>query len=449
MALAEEDIIVFLPGILGTELTFENGATWGGGASTIWSGLLDSGSDLVAGLKQKAVVKGPIRSLSIVPGLFKVQQYGSFEKSLEREFSRKLGSGFYSFGYDWRRDNRDTAKLLKDFITQRLIERREATGKSGKVVIIAHSMGGLVAAWYLFVLGGGDTLRAFIPIGTPFAGSLNAFRLLHEGTKSVYAKSVRFTPIVPDWDSADAVMRNMQSLYQLLPTYPCFKAGDELLPLKDVNDFDFLTDYFLDSVDFHTELHSKTKEASLPEATVKACLGIGRSTLMQVSPSEAENRYETHLEGAIRNDGDGTVPFSSALRLDAIPAQANHFSAFGHGGLQTDPEVQLQISATVAVSYGAATQFRTGLDLNDLSLISSDEFYSTDDDIVLNTVSKNRSSAVSCRVERLIDGQKMVPDIPIIAGKNKVKVPALEAGEYSVSLYDGNKLSSSDVFCVV
>ena len=59
--------------------------------------------------------------------------------------SEDRAANFYEFPYDWRRDNRANANILKRLLDIRLKAWREKSGNSNaKVIIMAHSMGGLV-----------------------------------------------------------------------------------------------------------------------------------------------------------------------------------------------------------------------------------------------------------------------------------------------------------------
>lgn len=135
----------------------------------------------------------------------------------------------FQHAYDWRRDISENALLLHEFISakrayiQREFERRfGAKDHPVKFDIVAHSMGGLVARYYLMYgptpLPEDDTLpelnwagakhiERVILIGTPNAGSAQAFRELVEG--------VKFSPFLPKYEAA--VLGTMPSIYQLLP----------------------------------------------------------------------------------------------------------------------------------------------------------------------------------------------------------------------------------------
>jgi pimeloyl-ACP methyl ester carboxylesterase len=141
------------------------------------------------------------------------------------------GETLYVFKYDWRRDNVETAGALGEAIDR----IRAAHGRSDlKVDLIAHSMGGLVARYYVKygavdVLGseplpepsyaGARHVDKVILIGTPNEGSMTAFRILHRGITRPLPPQVLFT---------------MPAIYQLLPgrdARPFVDESGESLPI--------------------------------------------------------------------------------------------------------------------------------------------------------------------------------------------------------------------------
>jgi len=135
----------------------------------------------------------------------------------------------FQFAYDWRRDNVESARLLRDFILEkRATVRREIRERFGvdnpnvRFDIATHSMGGLVTRYFLMYGGqdlpadgslpeltweGAELVERVILIGTPNAGSAMAFRDLVEGT--------RLAPLLPRY--SPALMGTFPSIYQLLP----------------------------------------------------------------------------------------------------------------------------------------------------------------------------------------------------------------------------------------
>lgn len=123
---------------------------------------------------------------------------------------------FYVFIYDWRQDNVQTARKLDQLIEQIRLDYDEP---DLKVDIVAHSMGGLIARYYIrygrvdvlndneFPVNhhGASRVRKVILLGTPNLGSVSALQEFIQGMK------VGFRRIPTE------VFATMPSAYQLLP----------------------------------------------------------------------------------------------------------------------------------------------------------------------------------------------------------------------------------------
>jgi len=123
---------------------------------------------------------------------------------------------YYVFTYDWRQDNVITASRLAD-----LIERiqRDHGDPELKVDLIAHSMGGLVARYYLRYgrvdvlddnefpvnYSGAQNVRRVVLLGTPSLGSVGSLHAFIEGIKIGFGR-------IPT-----EVLATMPSVYQLFP----------------------------------------------------------------------------------------------------------------------------------------------------------------------------------------------------------------------------------------
>jgi len=142
------------------------------------------------------------------------------------------GDGHYTcfqFDYDWRRDNVENARRLHEFmIEKRAYVREEIRKRYGvqredvKFDIVAHSMGGLIARYYLqygdadlpedgsipaVTWRGRELVDKVVLVGTPSAGSVQALLQLVNGFQPA--------PILPKYEPA--VLGTMPSIYQLLP----------------------------------------------------------------------------------------------------------------------------------------------------------------------------------------------------------------------------------------
>lgn len=123
---------------------------------------------------------------------------------------------YYIFTYDWRQDNVVTAGKLADLIDT---IKQDHADPELNVDLIAHSMGGLVARYYLrygredvlddndfpINFSGARNVRHTVLLGTPNLGSVGSLHAFIEGSK------VGFRSIPPE------TLATMPSIYQLFP----------------------------------------------------------------------------------------------------------------------------------------------------------------------------------------------------------------------------------------
>jgi pimeloyl-ACP methyl ester carboxylesterase len=152
--------------------------------------------------------------------------YGSIIRTLEQaghfvqaEAGQQQTAGarnYYVFAYDWRQDNVVTAGKLLRLIDQIRLDH----GKPDlKVDLIAHSMGGLIARYFLRYgdfdtlddndfpvnLGGASRVRRVVLLGTPNLGSVSSLHAFITGYKIGFGNVP--TEVLATWPS----------VYQLFP----------------------------------------------------------------------------------------------------------------------------------------------------------------------------------------------------------------------------------------
>lgn len=202
MAHPMDDVVVVLPGIMGSRLWRKGAAVWepsGGAVVAALTSLLRSVKSLQLpdGVGDDHPVDG-VEAAGLMPDLrlpFGIWTfdlgYDALLGFLRTTFDlveappgsdRPAGdrpANLVVFPYDWRLSNRYNGERLRCVAEQALERWRGKGGRfaDAKLVFIAHSMGGLVARWYLNHLGGAALTRKLITLGTPHRGSLTNARL--------------------------------------------------------------------------------------------------------------------------------------------------------------------------------------------------------------------------------------------------------------------------------
>jgi pimeloyl-ACP methyl ester carboxylesterase len=254
---------------------------------------------------------------------------------------------FIPFPYDWRRDNRSAAERLKELIKPALDRWRDHIDeKDAKIIIIAHSMGGLVARYYLDVLGGAEDCRALYTFATPHRGSVNALESLCNEHKLGFA-------------DLTLLVRSFTSTYQLLPIYKLVNVGGTHQYVSEVKQLPGISPQAAARGEiFHREIQiaADTRSTTLPyllfpivgtdQPTHQSALLEGG--ILEVSANLPFELADGQNDRWLR-DGDGTVPFSSAIPIDRKRAQMASYYAAKHAWVLNTPAALNDLCRSLAM----------------------------------------------------------------------------------------------------
>lgn len=123
-----------------------------------------------------------------------LEDFGAYTRATPGTRIARGEQRYYVFEYDWRQDNVLTARKLDALIGQIRVDHGNP---DLQVDIVAHSMGGLIARYYLrygttdvlndndFPINnhGAQRVRRVVLLGTPNLGSASALQILVEGVK--------------------------------------------------------------------------------------------------------------------------------------------------------------------------------------------------------------------------------------------------------------------------
>ena len=462
------DVIVLIPGILGSVLVKDGKTLWGpkwsaiAGVIPVWGKSLemltvvddDPEHDLGDGISASEVMP----DVHLIPGFWKIGGYSTTRTELLGNFDVTLGENLFEFPYDWRRDNRYSAKKLQEQADIWLNAWRTKSGNAdAKLIIIGHSMCGLVARYFIEVLGGWKSTRALITFGTPYRGAGKALGVLVNGVDKAFGLV-----------DASAFVRSLTSVYQLLPTYKCFDEGDgKLVHLRRANlpaGVDGLrvrTAWF----EFHdriakSELANRAEAdyptfGSQPGFPIRAVVGLRSTTLSTgfLNGDKLELLADIRLQ---RGEGDGTVPRISATPTPSFVSSA--YTSTKHASMQGVTDVLTDLFGFITSLYADVGTFLGPGDERPKATFDCDDAYRLGDSIVIDARLErpDRDHLLTATITPAGTGVARSIDLSSSDGETfSGELLGLEAGSYRIDLASSDSMPqheriepASDVFVV-
>jgi pimeloyl-ACP methyl ester carboxylesterase len=349
------DLVVVVPGILGSRLYRDGAQIWGYGAMLRHPRVLGHRLALRAG--DSATPSGLLTLPAHIPGLAKLDVYGPVIDTLTSEFELAVGENLVLFAYDWRRSCRQAADELRRTVDDALQRWRLASGNErARVVLVCHSMGGLVARWYLDVVLAAEPLdhvRALITIGTPHRGSVKAAGAVVNG--------------VLGWTGATGrrltdALRGFPSVYELLPHHPCVDPSGTGPPgtgqqpgLLSAAAIEWPSTDLVDAAaDFHTELASRPIRYDLQAVVSKMQRTAHRVRVVRPDRAELIEADEA---------GDGTVPRGGSRPYGWASMSAAKWIDQTHAGMHNGADAWTQIHGGLTEEWRVDQALFTGLEL--------------------------------------------------------------------------------------
>ena len=354
------DFVVFLPGIMGSTLRQDEGLVWGPSAGSALRAVRTFGGSVQRlrlpddigdehpgdGVEPVAVMP----DLHVLPGIWTVQLgYERLLSWLQSTFGlvRVTPDGppgnFLPVPYDWRLSNRYNGRRLKMLLEPNLERWRSLGGAyaDARVVFICHSMGGLVARWYIQREGGADVTGKLITLGTPHRGALNSLEQLINGVqKGPWPFRVNLTEFA----------RSLPAAYQLLPEYACIESGRGLVKTTETVLPELSTMMTVDGMRFHEQLDDPANQSWGPEFDLHPVQGQKQRTATTARLSAGRVIASPVIEGRDEG-GDATVPTLSAVPKMVRPrSPAIRHVTERHGALQANQAVFDEVEGILSAS---------------------------------------------------------------------------------------------------
>ena len=423
------DLFVLVPGIMGSELRRGRRVVWGLDPRILIKQTLPFTNPLgELALDPEAlgsdedppiVATGLLRFPGSLPGLTSLEPYTRMESRLKKLAGND--AAYLAFPYDWRRSIADAAAKLETAIDERVAQLKAGRDDEVGIVLVCHSMGGLVGRYFIEVLGAHDLVKHFITLGTPFAGSVKAMRVLATGGAigigpvSLFAKSIR--------DAAST----MPGLHELMPRHPCVEISgpsdeEALRALTTAEKIELGANEALveqaESTFGTIEYAIRSRGGAF--ARHRPVVGLKQPTLNRVRNLGDTPKF---LSDPV---GDGTVTQASASPRGTDPA----YYPQRHGALADTEEVFTAISAIVSEeSLGRPLGDEIGMDVPDVAVVGQ----SFDVRLIADTDPFSTASIFDASTGHLV-AQKLTEDT---SGVVSAMFVVNEPGLYRVELQGG------------
>lgn len=309
------NVIIFVPGYMGSNLKDAHTG------ETVWLDLRPQ--NLVSGniLKMldrlrypsQLVPDGLYEGVIIAPPLVQRHPHTRFRELLQKmgyvtDKTRSMSERtYFEFVYDWRQDNRISARELGQFV-----DDIRATHPGCQVWLVAHSLGGLVTRWYIEKEGGDKTIARQFLLGAPWDGTPKALRIAFAGIDFVMKPVL---DVIEFAKRTREMSMTFPSLYQLIPICNPFLRD----PLnQDVHVFDgsvwlpnanrgAFSAYLADGERFTRELGSSNSAPTI------CIFGQNKQTVTSGTLYAGANGNWDKIDWVTTLGGDGTIPEQSAF----------------------------------------------------------------------------------------------------------------------------------------
>jgi pimeloyl-ACP methyl ester carboxylesterase len=453
------DVIVLIPGITGSVLAKDGKEVWALSGGAALRGLRSLGRSLrdlelhgddpdADDLGDGVTAPRVMPDTHLVPGLWKIDGYGKLAATILEQLDVTRGVNFFELPYDWRRDNRVAARLLARRSHDWLASWRDRSGSAdAKLILVGHSMGGLVARAFLELLDGWRDTRLLITFGTPYRGSLNALDFIANGmTKKLGPLTLM---------DLTGLLRSFTSVYQLLPIYPCVERGDGSLgrvtevagiPSLDI-DRASASRAFHRGIQDAVDDHRRDAEYLERGYKIKPVVGIFQPTSQSARPVggrlEILRTYRGTDEG-----GDGTVPSVSATPLELSNADLEVYVRERHASLQNADFSLDQVLGVIRRQRVDQTQvFAPGIGIS----LDLDDAYLAGEPVGIRALPEREYAVLTVDVHEVTTGREVASAAlrPGPDGWHEAELTPLAEGTYRLRVRGDRDINAvTDVFAV-
>ncbi len=276
--------------------------------------------------------------------------YDNLVESL-KENSYEENKNLFEFPYEWRDSNIVTAGLLKN-----KIQEVKSKTKISKVDLVAHSMGGLVARYYIESSNYQNDVEKLITLGTPQYGAPESY-LEWEAGEGFFTREEKIGKFIFTVEAHEAgynslkkyIQSRIKSVGELLPDYNYLKEASTGKMRSYPNNYP--KNIFLDFLNKQSNLKN-LKSVNFfniigkinSERTIKSFDVVDSTKDGKWENGMPKNYYDvTTNQGIEYGKGDGTVPLESA---EGIASTEKEMLSSSHIDLPTEAQCDVIIKLT-------------------------------------------------------------------------------------------------------
>lgn len=325
--------LILVPGLLGSRLCRpdpanpkETQVVWGTVASLRQFPTIRVQHEI--GSKDDIVPCGIVSEI-VYLGIYSQNVYAPILRHLEQIGYRK-DRDLFIFAYDWRRSVFDNAVSLESFVREKVPE--------GKVDLVGHSLGALVARVYVMERDGRNRVARLFSAGAPFQGSVKVFQTVQKGWGPL-------NTVMGGLDGFRRTILSWPSVFELMPRYRecCDGAGTAFNPSKadiwkalrwEGVDTEIMPDLgtTFSRVRRLEKLIGKPMPAGVEDVLL---VGVDQRTPIRAAFNGNGNTFALKVQTTW--SGDGTVIRDSAS-LERVPLY--HTSFANHQNILSDSHIQ-------------------------------------------------------------------------------------------------------------
>lgn len=349
----ERHFIVIVPGYMGSKLRDKHSGEiiWGDFSSLIKNPLkLESGLnnlfDSMVYPNDDLEPAGILDQVTFLLPWAKQDHYGRLLLALDRMGYRIEPQNpdpnelaVYTFAYDWRQDNRISARQLGE-----AVQRWRSQHNGAKAWLIGHSNGGIVSRWYIEKEGGKEDVGRLFLMGSPWDGAPKTLRVLTEGMTVFGLKKFN---LFGAGQRIKDLIRTFPSYYQIIPYTNPFMRDENNQVVDLFADPSWLSkpverEYLQDALKFNRDLGTDLSVDSV------CFFGRGKPTSTSAQIRRGAGGDWLSIAWTETEAGDGTVPERSAVHPKA---RARYAFAVDHGSIYVDPQALPQLQWELIGQY--------------------------------------------------------------------------------------------------